>query len=115
MFSRNPFFTKNHRKEGIGFERKLNEDGSYWEPHQYPRTVWVPVKSRTLDPALLSGYNSLIPEYPGDDSPHNYKFFKNCHGEAVGCYVGPNCKNGPPKKAIWVLKKLSMLYLLLLD
>ena len=44
------------RKEGIGFERKLNENGSYWEPHQYPRTVWVPAKSKTLDPTFLSGY-----------------------------------------------------------
>src|SRR5215216_1982602 len=49
---------KNPRKEGIGFERKLNEDGSYWEPHQYPQTVWVPAKSKMLDPALHSGYDS---------------------------------------------------------
>jgi hypothetical protein len=90
---------------GIGFERKLNENGSYWEPDQYPRTVWVPAKSKTLDPALLSGYDSPIPEYSYDDSLDNYKLFKNQRGEAVARYVGPNSRNGPPKKAIWVPKK----------
>ena len=63
MFWRNPFFTKKTRKEGISFVRKLNENGSYWEPDQYPHTVWVPAKSQTLDPALLSRYDSPIPEH----------------------------------------------------
>ena len=91
---------KNPRKEGIGFERKLNENGSYWEPHQYPRTVWVPGKSKTLNPALLSGYNSPIPEYPDDDSLDNYKLFKNQHGYVVARYVGPNSRNPlPPKES----------------
>ena len=92
-------------KDGIGFERKLNENGTYWEPHQYPQTVWVPAKSKTLDPALLSGYNSPIPEYPDDDSLDNYKLFKDQHGETIARYVGPNNRNGPPKNAIWVPKK----------
>jgi hypothetical protein len=96
---------KNPRKEGIGFERKLNENGSYWEPDQYPRFVWVPAKSKMLDLALLSGYNSPIPEHPDDDSLENYKLFKNQYGEAVARYVGPNSRNAPPKKAIWVPKK----------
>jgi hypothetical protein len=63
---------QNPRKEGIGFERKLNENGTYWEPDQYPRTVWVPAKSKVLDPAFLSGYDSPIPEYSYDDSLDNY-------------------------------------------
>jgi hypothetical protein len=31
--------------------------------------------------------------------------FKNQHGEVIARYVGPNSRNGPPKKAIWVPKK----------
>ena len=27
---------QNPRKEGVGFERKMNADGSYWKPEQYP-------------------------------------------------------------------------------
>jgi hypothetical protein len=67
--------------------------------------VWVPAKSKTLDPALLSGYDSPIPEYSLDDSLDNYKMFKNQYGEAVARYVGPNSRNGPPKKAIWMPRK----------
>ena len=29
---------RNPRKEGIAFERKLNADGTYWKPEQYPKT-----------------------------------------------------------------------------
>ena len=28
---------RNPRKEGIAFERKLNADGTYWKPEQYPK------------------------------------------------------------------------------
>jgi hypothetical protein len=31
--------------------------------------------------------------------------FKNQRGEVVAHYVGPNYRNGPPKKSIWVEKK----------
>ena len=58
-----------------------------------------------LDPALLSGYNSPTSKYPDDDSLDNYKVFKNQYGEVVARYVGPNSRNVPPKKAIWVPKK----------
>ena len=88
MSWRNLSFTKNPRKGGIGFERKLNEDGSYWEPHQYPQTVWVPAKRKTLSLALFLGYNSPNPKYPDDDSLDNYKLFKNQHGKAIARYVG---------------------------
>ena len=37
---------KNPRKEGLGFERKLNADGTYWTPEQYPRTSWVLAKEQ---------------------------------------------------------------------
>ena len=30
---------RNPRKEGVGFERKMNVDGSYWTPEQYPKTT----------------------------------------------------------------------------
>ena len=29
---------KNPRKEGLGFERELNANGTYWTPEQYPHT-----------------------------------------------------------------------------
>jgi hypothetical protein len=96
---------KNPRKEGVSFERKLNENGTYWMPDQYPPTMWVPAKSKTPNPALLWGYNCPIPEYSYDDSLDNYKLFKNQRGEVTARYVGPNCRNGPPKKSIWVDKK----------
>ena len=35
---------RNPRKEGVGFERKMNADGSYWKPEQYPKTTWVAAK-----------------------------------------------------------------------
>jgi hypothetical protein len=66
----------------------------------------VPAKSKTLEPALLSGYNCPIPEYCLDDSLDNYKLFKNHRGEVVARYVGPNYRNGPPKKSIWMEKKI---------
>ena len=75
------------------------------EPQQYPRIVWVPTKSKMLDPAFLSGYDSPITEYSYDDSLDNYKLFKNQCGEAIACYVGQNTRDAPPKKAIWVPKK----------
>ena len=28
---------QNPRKEVVGFERKMNADGSYWKPEQYPK------------------------------------------------------------------------------
>src|SRR3990170_1551363 len=96
---------KNPRKEGVGFERKLNENCTYWTPDQYPRTVWVPAKRKTLEPALMSRYNCPIPEYSYDDSLDNYKLFKKQHGEVVARYIGPNYRNGSPKKSIWVEKK----------
>ena len=30
---------RNPRKEGGGFVRKINADGSYWKPEQYPKTT----------------------------------------------------------------------------
>ena len=37
---------RNPRKEGVGFERKMNADDSYWKPEQYPKTKWVAAKDR---------------------------------------------------------------------
>ena len=61
----------------MGFERKLNENGTYWEPEQYPQTVWVAAKSKILDPALLSGYDCPIPVDDDESLDSNYKLFKN--------------------------------------
>ena len=37
---------------------------------------------------------------------NNFKIFKNQHDEVFACYVGPNCRNGSPKKTIWVPNKI---------
>jgi hypothetical protein len=68
--------------------------------------VWVPAKSKTLDPALLSGYDCPIPVCDDDESLDNYKLFKNQRGEAFAHCIGPNSRNGPPKKNIWVPKSV---------
>ena len=43
---------RNPRKEGVAFTRKLNPDGSYWKPEQYPETTWVRAKMPPPDPLL---------------------------------------------------------------
>ena len=49
---------QNPRKEGVGFTRNLNVDGSYWKPKQYPKTTWVLAKMPPPDPYTLSGYDN---------------------------------------------------------
>ena len=45
--------------------------------------------------------------YDDDESlDSNYKLFKNQRGEAFARYIGPNSRNGPPKKTIWVPKSV---------
>ena len=39
---------KNPREESIGFEGELKENGTYWEPQQYPKNVGVATKSKML-------------------------------------------------------------------
>src|SRR5918994_901359 len=52
---------RNPRKEGVGFERKMNVDGSYWKPEQYPKTTWVAAKEPSMDPSTLSGFTCANP------------------------------------------------------
>ena len=47
---------RNPRKEGISFERKLDVDGTYWKPEQYPKTSWVAAKGPPVHPCTLSGF-----------------------------------------------------------
>ena len=95
---------RNPRKEGIAFERKLNADGTYWKPEQYPKTSWVAAKGPLVDPCNLSGFTSDS-SYSSDESfDSNYKLFKNQNGEVFARYVGTNCRNGSPMKKIWVPK-----------
>ena len=47
---------RNPRKEGVGFERKMNVDGSYWKPEQYPKTTWVAAKGSSVDPSMKVRY-----------------------------------------------------------
>jgi hypothetical protein len=99
-----PILHKNPQKEGLGFEKKLNVDGSYWTPEQYPRTTWVRGKSKTLEPETLTGYHSPIPVETDESDESNYKIFKQQNGEVFARYVGTNYRTGSPKKQIWVKK-----------
>ena len=64
---------KNPQKEGLGFEKKHNVDGSYWTPGQYP---WVRAKSKTFEPENLTGYLSPILVDTDQPNASNYKLFK---------------------------------------
>jgi hypothetical protein len=88
----------------LGLERKLNVNGTYWTPEQYPRTSWVLAKSKILEPATLSGYDSPISVVSDESDDSNYKLFKQQNGKAFAQYVGTNCRFGTPKKQIWVKK-----------
>ena len=95
---------RNPRKEGIAFERKLNADGSYWKPEQYPKTSWVAATGPPFDPSNRTGFSCEL-SYSSDESfDSNYKLFKNQSGEVFARYVGTNCRNGPPLRKIWVPK-----------
>src|SRR6266496_1241057 len=96
---------RNPRKEGISFERKLNADGSYWKPEQYPKTSWVTAKGPPVDPSTLFGF-TCESSYSSDESfDSNYKLFKNQNSEVFARYVGTNFRNGSPIKKIWVPKR----------
>ena len=68
---------RNPRKEGIAFERKLNADGTYWQPEQYPKTSWVAAKGPPVDPSNLSGFTCESPHSSDESFDSNYKLFKN--------------------------------------
>jgi hypothetical protein len=95
---------KNPRKEGLGFERKLNVDGTYWTPDQYPRTSWIRAQNEQVDPSSLSGYDSPTPITSDESVESNYKLFKQQNGEVFARFIGTNYSSGPPKKQIWVKK-----------
>src|SRR3954467_11620171 len=97
---------RNPRKEGVGFTLNLNADGSYWKTEQYPKTIWVLEKMPPPDPYTLSGYDNVSSDVVIESFDSNYKLFKDVNGEVFARYIGTNCRNGPPVKQIWVLKKL---------
>src|SRR4051812_39788812 len=97
----------NPRNEGVGFERKLNPDGTYWEPEQYSKTVWVLAKDKPIDIANLSGFNCKIDKAIVDESlDSDYKLIKNQEGKVSTEYIGVPPKNGFYKRQIWVRKSL---------
>ena len=96
---------RNPRKEGIAFERKLNADGTYWKPEQYPKTTWVAAKGPLVDLSNLSGFACESPHSDDESLDSNYKLFKNQNGEVFARYVGTNCRNGSHMKKIWVPKR----------
>ena len=87
---------RNPRKEGVGFERKMNVDGSYWMPEQYSKTTWVAAKDPSVDPSTLSGLTCANPIVIDESFDANYKLFKNQNGEVFSRYIGTNCRNGSP-------------------
>ena len=68
---------RNPRKEGIAFERKLNVDGTYWKPEQYPKTSSVVAKGPPVDPSTLSGFTCESSCSSDESIDSNYKLFKN--------------------------------------
>src|SRR4051812_26417676 len=98
---------RNPRKEGVGFERKLNPDGTYWEPEQYSITVWVLAKEKPIDIAKLLGFNCKIDKDIVDESlDSDYKLIKYQEGKVSAEFVGTPPKNGFYKRQIWVCKSL---------
>src|SRR3954462_5009028 len=98
---------RNPRNEGVGFERKLNPDGTYWEPEQYPKTVWVLAKEKPIDIANLSGFHCKMDKAIVDESlDSDYKLIKDEQGKVSAEYVGTPPKNGFYKRQIWVQKAL---------
>src|ERR1044072_2523320 len=98
---------RNPRQEGVGFERKINPDGTYWEPEQYPKTVWVLAKEKPIDIANLSGFSCKIDKAIVDESlDSDYKLIKDQAGKVSAEYVGTPPKNGFYKRQIWVRKSL---------
>src|SRR4051812_16799059 len=86
---------RNPCQEGVGFERKLNPDGTYLEPEQYPKTVWVLAKEKPIDIANLSGFSCKIHKAIVDESfDSDYKLTKNQAGKVSAEYVGTPPKNG---------------------
>src|SRR4051812_18622235 len=98
---------RNPRQEGVGFERKLNPDGTYWEPKQYPKTVWVLAKEKPIDISNLLGFSCNIDKAIVDESlDSDYKLTKDQAGKVSAEYVGTPPKNGFYKRQIWVRKSL---------
>ena len=83
---------RNPRKEGVGFVRKMNADGSYWKPEQYPKTMWVAAKEPSADPSNLSGFTCANPIIIDECFDANYILFKNQNGEVFARYIGTNCR-----------------------
>src|SRR4051812_9460214 len=99
---RKALLNRNPRQEGVGFERKLNSEGTYWEPEQYPKTVWVLAKEKPIDIANLSGFSSKIDKAIIDESlDSDYKLIKYQAGKVSAEYVGTPPKNGFYKR--WIL------------
>src|SRR3954470_19380091 len=98
---------RNPRNDGVGFERKMNPDGTYWEPEQYPKTVWVLAKGNPIDIANLSGFDCKMNKAIVDESlDSDYKLIKDEQGKVTAEYVGTPPKNGFYKRQIWVKKAL---------
>src|SRR3954469_19960950 len=98
---------RNPRNDGVGFERKMNPDGTYWEPGQYPKTVWVLAKGNPIDIANLSGFDCKMNKAIVNESlDSDYKLIKDEQGKVTAEYVGTPPKNGFYKRQIWVKKAL---------
>jgi len=67
----------------------------------------VLAKEKAIDIANLSGFICKIDTFIVDESlDSDYKLFKDNDGKVIARYVGANCRNGSPKRQIWVPKSL---------
>src|ERR1041384_6170325 len=68
---------RNLRKEGVGFTRNLNADGSYLKTEHNPKTSLVLAKMPPPDPYTLSGYDNVSSDVVIESFDSNYKLFKD--------------------------------------
>src|ERR1041385_3790699 len=99
--------TQNMHGTSRNYRYVLDVSGTYWEPEQYPKTVWVLAKEKPIDIANLSGFECKTNKAIVDESlDSDYKLSKDEQGKVTAEYVGTPPKNGFHKRQIWVQKAL---------
>src|SRR4051812_47974107 len=84
---RKQILKRNPRKEGVGFTRNLNADGSYWKPEQYPKTTCILAKMPPPYHYTLYGYDIASSDVVIESFDSNYKLFKDVNGEVFARYI----------------------------
>lgn len=73
---------KNSRKEGLGFTRNINVDGTYWRPEHYCKTTFVLGRGKNVDSSNFNGHACKDYSAMHTTFDTNNKIFKNQRGEA---------------------------------